>query len=221
MEGVEVNGKERIFSWFSEQVKTRNPKGNKPVVCVMDGDRGLWKMLGSCLVNVVCILDLFHVMERLWSAAHCFYPEDSEAAKAFVSDRLERILNGEVGRVIGGLRQMVTKQNLRGSRAKQFSAVIGYLERNRQFMHYHEYLANGYPIGSGVAEGACRHLVKDRMELTGMRWGLHGAQAILHLRAVYLNDDWEKFQTHRMKTECSRLYPYRNAVIRSKRRHAA
>ena len=97
MEGVEVNGKERIFSWFSEQVKPRNPKGNKPVVCVMDGDRGLWKMLGSCLVNVVCILDLFHVMERLWSAAHCFYPEGSEAEKAFVSDRLERILNGEVG----------------------------------------------------------------------------------------------------------------------------
>jgi hypothetical protein len=221
LEGVEVNGKERIFSWFSEQVETRNPKGDKPVVCVMDGDRALWKMLGSWLVNVVCILDLFHVMERLWTAAHCFHPEGSEAAKAFVSDRLERILNGEVGRVIGGMRQMGTKQHLRGSRAKQLSAVIGYLERNRQFMHYDEYLANGYPIGSGVAEGACRHLVKDRMELTGMRWRLPGAQAMLDLRAVYLNDDWDRFQAHRIKTECRRLYPYRTAVIRSKRRRAA
>lgn len=221
LQGVEVNGKQRIFSWFSEQVKTRNPKGDKPVVCVMDGDRGLWKMLSCFLVNVICILDLFHVMERLWSAAHCFHPEGSEAAKEFVSDRLERILNGEVGRVIGGLRQMRTKQQLRGSRAKQLSAVIGYLERNRRFMHYDQYLANGYPIGSGVAEGACRHLVKDRMELTGMRWRLPGAQAMLHLRAVYLNDDWDRFQAHRIKTECRRLYPYRTAVIRSKRRRAA
>ncbi len=221
LEGVEVNGKERIFSWFSEQVQTRNPQGAKPVVCVMDGDRGLWKMLSCFLVNVVCILDLFHVLERLWSAAHCFHPEGSEAAKAFVSARLERILNGEVGRVIGGLKQMGTKQQLRGSRLKQLSAVIGYLERNRRFMHYDEYLAQGYPIGSGVAEGACRHLVKDRMELTGMRWSLPGAQAMLDLRAVYLNDDWDRFHAHRIKTECRRLYPYRTAVIRSKRRRAA
>ena len=88
-------------------------------------------------------------------------------------------------------------------------------------MNDDECLAHGYPIGSGVAEGACRRLVKDRMQLTGMRWGLPGAQAMLHLRAVYLNDDWDRFQAHRIKTECRRLYPYRTAVIRTKRRRAA
>lgn len=220
IDGVEVNAKERIFSWFAEQVKLRNPKGHKPVVCVMDGERALWKMLLTLVSGVVCILDLFHVLERLWQAAHCFHPEGSDAAKEFVTERLLRLLRGEVGYVIGGLKQMATKQKLKGPRAKQLHAVIGYLERNRPFMKYDEYLAAGYPIGSGVAEGACRHLVKDRMELTGMRWGVPGAQAMLDLRAVYLNDEWEAFQQHRIQQERDRLYPYRSRV-RKKRRKVA
>ena len=81
-------------------------------------------------------------------------------------------------------------------------------------MRYDEYLAAGYPIGSGVAEGACRHLVKDRMELTGMRWRVPGAQAILDLRAVYLNGDWDDFQQHRIAQERHQLYPYRSQVLR-------
>jgi hypothetical protein len=75
-------------------------------------------------------------------------------------------------------------------------------------MHYDEYLAAGFPIGSGVAEGACRYLVKDRMERTGMRWRIPGAQAMLNLRAVYINGDWNAFQNHRIKEERRILYPY-------------
>lgn len=93
------------------------------------------------------------------------------------------------------------------------SAAIGYLARNRRFLHYDKYLAAGYPIGSGVAEGACRHLVKDRMELTGMRWCVPGAQAILDLRAVYVNGDWDRFQEHRVEQERRRLYPYRAQIL--------
>jgi hypothetical protein len=211
--GVEVNGKERIFRWLAEQVRLRNPDGSKPVVCVMDGERALWKMLARLIVGVVCILDIFHVLERLWQAAHCFHAEGSEEAKAFVTDRLRRLLRGQVGYVIGGLKQMATKQGLTGSRGRQLTAVIGYLERNRRFMRYDEYLAAGYPIGSGVAEGACRHLVKDRMELTGMRWRVPGAQAILDLRAVYVNGDWDAFQAHRAEQERARLYPYRPEIL--------
>ena len=88
IDGVEVNAKEQIFSWFSEQVKLRNPKGRKKVVCVMDGERALWKMLLASVSGVVCILDLFHVLERLWQAAHCFHAKGSDAAREFVSDRL-------------------------------------------------------------------------------------------------------------------------------------
>jgi hypothetical protein len=220
IDGVEVNAKDRIFSWFAEQVKVRNPKGRKKVVCVMDGERALWKKLLVLVPGIVCILDLFHVLERLWQAAHCFHPEGSDEAKAFVTDRLLRLLRGEVGYVIGGLKQMATKQALRGSRQQQLSAAIGYLQRNRRLMHYDEYLAAGYPIGSGVAEGACRHLVKDRMERTGMRWRVPGAQAMLNLRAVYINGDWDTFQNHRIKAERCRLYPYLPLVRREHRKIA-
>lgn len=212
IDGEEVNGKERIFSWFAEQVKARNPNEDKPVVCVMDGERALWKLLMKYLPQVVCILDLFHVLERLWQAAHCFHAEGSAAAQEFVTARLRRILLGEVGYVIGGLKQMATKHKLRGAQKRHLLTVVGYLQRNRGMMRYDEYLAAGYPIGSGVAEGACRHLVKDRLELTGMRWRTVGAQAMLDLRAVYLNDDWDAFQRRRVKQERRRLYPYLRIV---------
>jgi hypothetical protein len=220
IDGVEVNAKARIFSWFAEQMKARNRQGRKLTVCVMDGERALWSMLGALVPGVLCILDLFHVLEYLWQAAHCFHPENSPQAKAFVTDRLLRLLRGEVGYVIGGLKQMSTKQNLRGSRARQLSAVINYFHHHRRFMQYDLYLAAGLPIGSGVAEGACRHLVKDRMELTGMRWRTSGAQAMLQLRAVHINGDWDDFQAHWIKQESRRLYPYQSLVQRQRRKVA-
>jgi len=210
--GVEVNGKDRIFAWFQEQMKALNPQRKKPVVCVMDGERALWKKLLAYLTGVICILDIFHVLERIWQAAHCFHPEGSDEAREFVSQRLRRILQGDVGRVIGGLKQMAVKQNLRGAKLKQLQSAIGYLHNNRRFMHYDQYLSAGYPIGSGVAEGACRHLVKDRMERTGMRWVVPTAQAMLDLRAVHASDQWEIFQNYRIEAEGQKLYPYQQLV---------
>jgi hypothetical protein len=116
-----------------------------------------------------------------------------------------------VGRLIGGLRQMRTKQCLTGSKAQTLGSVIGYLDNNREHMHYDEYLAAGYPIGSGVAEGACRHVVKDRMERSGMRWTVEGAQAMLHLRTIYLNGDWDAFIDYRIQAEQTALYGKRAA----------
>jgi len=212
VDGAEIKGKERIFSWFAEQVSARNKEGAKPVVCVMDGDRSLWSTLMQFVVGVVCILDIYHVLERLWDAAYCFHPEGSDEAEVFVTDRLEGLLEGKVGYVIGGLKQMATKGKINKGTRKQLSKVIVYLENNRRLMKYDEYLANGYPIGSGVVEGACRHLVKDRMEGTGMRWRVVGAQSMLNLRAVFLNDDWDCFQRHRIETNCRKLYPYREII---------
>jgi hypothetical protein len=213
VDGEEVNAKDAIFKWFVEQIQARNGEGLREVVCVMDGERALWKMLMRYVPDAVCILDIFHALERLWDAAHCFCVEGSDAATAFVSERLERILEGGVGRVIGGLKQMLKKQKLRGSRKRRLERVIGYLENNRDLMRYDEYLEKGYPIGSGVVEGACRHLVKDRMELTGMRWRVSGAQSMLDLRAAYLNDDWDAFQEHRINENHERLYPNREAIL--------
>lgn len=212
--GEECNGKDRTIGWLVDQVKARQGVCHKPVVCVMDGERALWKTLERFLKCVICILDIFHVMERLWEAAHCFCDEGSREARALVTERLERILNGEVGYVVGGLRQMATKRSLKGAKRKRIDTVLTYLDNHRQFMKYDRYLAAGYPIGSGVAEGACRHLVKDRMELTGMRWCTHSAQAMLDLRAIFINGDWNEFQDFRIKQEQRRLYPYRRKAMR-------
>jgi hypothetical protein len=172
----------------------------------MDGERALWEAERAYFPEAVGVLDLYHVLERLWSAAHCFHKEGSDAAEEFVAGRLRDLLQGRVGYVIGGLRQRGTKHGLAGAKKKALAAVIGYLENNRHHMKYDEYLAAGYPIGSGVAEGACRHLVKDRLEQTGMRWTVAGAQAMLHVRALYLNDQWDDFVEYRIEQEQAALY---------------
>jgi hypothetical protein len=212
VEGEEIKGTEVIFPWFEQEITKRNPQGRHPVVCVMDGERKLWRILKSMFPSVVCILDLYHVLERLWAIAYCFYPESSKEAQTFVTTRLERLLEGNVGYVIGGIKQMGVKNKLNKNKREKLDAAITYLENNRRFMKYDEYLSAGYPIGSGVVEGACRHVVKDRMEQTGMHWRIPGAQSILHLRALYLNGDWETFQEYRIEQECQRLYPYKEPV---------
>jgi len=202
--GEESNGKDRLFAWVAEEVRARNPRNRKTVLFVMDGERSLWKQVQARFANAVGILDLYHVLERLWQAAHCFCPEGSRAAEQLVEHHLRMILEGRVGYVIGALKQKQTKHGLRRSRARTLQAVIGYLENNRRFMRYDEYLAAGYPIGSGVVEGACRHLVKDRMERTGMRWRVEGAQAMLDVRATYLNGHWDQFFTFRVRENAKR-----------------
>ena len=206
VEGQPLGAKDAIFCALFQDLNLRNAGHDRPVVCLMDGERALWEAQRVYFSEAVGILDLFHVMERLWTAAHCFHAEGSDAAKDFVADRLRGLLQGRVGHVIGGLRQRMTKHQLAGSRRKTMESVITYLENNREHMRYDEYLKAGYPIGGGVAEGACRHLVKDRLEQTGMRWTVSGAQAMLHLRATYLNDQWEDFIEDRIDREQARLY---------------
>jgi hypothetical protein len=206
LEGEEINGRDELFLRLSDELIERNHGGRKEMVCLLDGERALWKLFREHFPWAVGILDLFHVLEKLWLAAYCFHPEGSEEAEAFVTARLRQLLEGKVGYVIGGLRQMLTKHRLSGSKKQRLRSVIGYLEKNREQMRYDEYLAAGYPIGSGVAEGACRHVVKDRMEGTGMRWTLEGAQAMLDLRATYLNGDWDTFIAYRIESEQAQLY---------------
>lgn len=166
----------------------------------------MWDLYEEYCPWAVGILDLFHVLEKLWQAAYCFHAEGSAAAERFVTERLRLLLEGKVGYVIGGLRQMLSKQRLSVGKRKTILGVIGYYENHRDVMRYDAYLAAGYPIGSGVAEGACRHVVKDRLERTGMRWTLEGAQAMLDLRATYLNGDWETYIEFRIQKEQALLY---------------
>jgi hypothetical protein len=202
-------GKVALFLWLADEVIRRNPQGRKPVIFLSDGERALQDRQSEYLPeNTVCILDLFHVLERLWKVAWCFFEEGKEkrAAHQWVEVRLQRLLEGNVDAVIRGMRYQATQRGLKGQKRKTVRDAAAYFERNRDRMQYDVYLAAGYPIGSGVVEGACRHLVKDRMERTGMRWLPSGAQAMLDLRATYLNGEWDAFWNFHVAQEDERLY---------------
>jgi hypothetical protein len=202
-------GKVALFLWLADEVVRRDPTRAKPLIFLSDGERALHDRQGEYLPeDAICILDLFHVMERLWKAAWCFFDESTQKreAQGWVEKELRMLLEGKARYVVGGLRQMMTKRELKGAPRKTVREVTAYFQRNRARMKYDEYLASGYPIGSGVVEGACRHLVKDRLERTGMRWHPDGAQAMLNLRATYLNEEWDSFWSYHVEQEDDRLY---------------
>jgi hypothetical protein len=209
-EGQAPSGRERLFVEMAIACHERDRARRKTLVCLMDGETALWDVQREWLPRAVGILDLFHVLERLWQVAHVFHREGSSDALEFVTHHLRQLLEGKVGYVIGHFKRLQDQHALRGrvpsGWRRTLTSVIHYFENNRQHMRYDEYLAAGYPIGSGVAEGACRHLVKDRLEGTGMRWTLSGAQAMLHLRAIYLNGRWDEFVEYRIETEQDALY---------------
>ena len=207
-EGESLSGKTRVFVQQALDLHARDPDREKTVVCLLDGEKALRAEQHEWLPRAIGVLDIWHVLERVWLVAHCFHAEGSKNAATFVESRLRALLQGQVGYVIGYFRRLLTSSSKRLSAAQRRSinGAVTYFENNRPYMKYDEYLAAGYPIGSGVAEGACRHVVKDRLELTGMRWTVDGAQSLLHLRAIYLNDDWESFQDYYIEDEQDRLY---------------
>jgi hypothetical protein len=201
-----INAKDGLFARLEAESAARDPDHSRPVVCLLDGERALWEMQREHFAGAVGILDLFHVLERLWAVAHCPHAEGSDGARQYVEERLRDLLQGRVGYVLAGLRRRLNGGKLSGPKRTVVKSAVEYLANNKGHMRYDEYLAAGYPIGSGVAEGACRHLVKGRMEQTGMRWTVEGAQAMLHVRALYLNGQWEEFLEYRIEQEQTRLY---------------
>lgn len=203
--GSLTEGSEETVARLKKSVDQRLPKENE-LVCLLDGERSLWALVYAYFPAAFFVLDIFHVLEHLGKAALCFYDEGSPQAREFVTERLKMLLGGKAGRLIGGLKQMLTKQDLSGSKRHCLEQVIGYLERNRKHMRYEICLAKGYPIGSGVIEGACRNLINDRLELTGMSWTPQGAESVMRLRAVHINNHWDAFWKHRRRSERRRLY---------------
>jgi hypothetical protein len=205
IQGELSEGPQQLFSKLSTEIQSGNSEAHpKPVICLMDGQRSLWFRQREYLPQAIAILDIFHVIEYLWQAAYCHHPQGSLAAEKYVNKYLKRILQGKVDNVIRSLKQQ--QPTLQGNKVKELAKVISYLKTNRRHMKYDQYLAQGYPIGSGVIEGACRHVVKDRMELSGMRWEIEGAQSMLRLRTTYLNGNWDKLIEHRIQCEQKVLY---------------
>ena len=131
---------------------------------------------------------------------------------AFARKRLQLILNGCVSSVLKGLRRLGTSKGLMGDKLKSLNTICGYLEKHKLRMRYDEYLMAGYPIATGVIEGACRHLVKDRMERSGMRWTLEGARSMLNVRAVFQSDYWDAFCKQRISNQSASTHPNRRLI---------
>lgn len=205
-DGKVSRGAERIFQHLAADVNARDPQSEKPLICIMDGDRSLWKLKNQYLPEAIGIVDLFHVMEKLWAAAHCFHPDGSVAAEEFVTRYLTMLLEGKVDHVRGVFQRFLNQQNLTKIKQAALSGVIHYFRTNREGMRYHEYLASGYPVGSGVIEGACKHVIGDRFCGAGMRWEIEGAQALMNLRVTHLGGEWPDLIENRIQTEQAALY---------------
>jgi hypothetical protein len=202
-------GKDGFIAQVHAEMQRRDPRHRKTWIVVTDGERALQRRVAARLPGIQLVLDLLHVLEKLWAVSYVFHAEGSPEAREFVRERVLRILQGEVGQVVKGLRQMATKRQLKGQRRATVLGVAAYCYRNRSRMRYDLYLRKGYPIASGSVEGACKNLVKDRMERSGMRWTLPMAEAVLRLRAVYLSDHFDEYWRYHVDEDQKRLYPSR------------
>ena len=200
--------KQAVVEELLRDATTRDPKRQRPWVVVMDGALGLWALITSVLTGheYVGILDIVHVLEYLWDAGNALCGDGTEAAKRWVHAQLLKLLQGRVGRVIGGLKQTRSQRQLTAGQRKALTQAITYFENHRKWMHYDTYLEAGYPIGSGVVESTCGHTVKDRMEGSGRRWSIAGAESTLLLRSIVTSHDWEAYWESHMQQEHTKLY---------------
>ena len=191
----------------------RNQTQSRPNIVLIDGMPSLQKQIEKQIDNRIdycIILDIIHAAEYIWIAGNTLHGEKTKEGKQFVYKQLTKILKGEVGRVIGALKQIITKgeksEKLSKNKLDALKKVVRYLSNHRKIMRYDEYLKKGYPIGTGVVESACKQVVKQRMEGSGMRWSIKGAENMLMLRSIKTSGDWDNFYEFNVGKLKSKIY---------------
>lgn len=207
--------KSEVYDTIKADAERRDPEHKRPLAVLLDGAHGLLTLaiaaFSGVWSNVFFILDVIHVTEYLWDIANAVFGEKSPAGRLWVQEKLTEILKGRVGYVIGGLRQMLDtdkrKRKLKKSQRTPILAAITYFENHRDMMHYDQYLAAGLPVATSLVESTCG-LYKHRMEGSGKRWGIEGAEAILTLRSLKMShdNDLPDFVKFRARREKARLY---------------
>jgi len=214
-----VDDAAEVLASVFDEAQRRDPQHRRTWVALVDGNNHqidrIHAEAASRAVAISIVVDFIHVLEYLWAAAWCFFAEGDPAAEHWVRDRALAILDGNAKAVAAGLRRRATAAALTASKRKKADEAARYLLNKAPYLNYPAALAAGWPIATGVIEGACRHLVKDRMDITGARWGLHGAEAVLKLRAVRANNDFEPYWRYHLQRERQRLHDsrYANSVI--------
>ncbi|MCA1680445.1 MAG: ISKra4 family transposase [Actinobacteria bacterium] len=210
-----VENAAEVVSQIFDEAERRDPLHERTWVALVDGNNHQIDRIKAearsrgAPVTIVC--DFVHVLEYLWKAAWSFHAEGDPAAEAWVRRHASKVLDGAATRVAGSIRRAATRAGLDPTKRAGADACATYLTNKRAYLDYPTALKQGWPIATGVIEGACRHLVKDRMDLTGARWGLGGAEAILKLRALRTNDDFDDYWHYHLAREQQRLHLSRYA----------
>lgn len=215
---VEKSVEAVIDEVFQEGLR-RDPQRKKPWVVLVDGNVTQLGDMLACAehykVAPTVIIDIIHVVEYLWKAAWVFHAEGAPEAEQWVTERFLEVLRGRAVQVAGGIRRSATRRSLDSKSREAADICADYLLKYKAYLRYDQYLAAGLPIATGVIEGACRYLVKDRMDITGARWGLKGAEAVLRLRALRASGDFDEYWTFHQEQELRRnhLAAYPNATL--------
>lgn len=196
-----------------DEAERRDPAHQATWVALVDGNNHQIERIRAEAarrnLKVTTVIDFVHVIEYLWKAAWSFHPEGDPAAETWVHDKALAVLNGQASIVAASIRRKATRRRLDNDKRTNADRAADYLLNKKHYLDYPTALANGWPIATGVIEGACRHLVKDRMDITGARWGLHGAEAVLKLRALRSNGDLDTYWTFHLDHEHRRVHQTR------------
>jgi len=205
---VERKLEEVILMGF-EEARKRDPHHRMECVVLVDGDHKQLRAIEAAAKKydrkVRIIVDFIHLSEYIWKAAHALFgSKNTKEKEAWVLKRLERILEGHAGNVAAGVGRSAKRQGLTQKERAAVESCKRYILNHKKYMDYHKALQLGSPICTGVIEGACRYLVRDRMELTGCRWGLKGAEAMLKMRAIIVTGDFEEYWGYHLMKEKER-----------------
>ena len=206
-----LDGKDVAFERLVHVVRQRDGPHIRHRVALTDGDPALQDRMRQRLPEFTLVLDIVHVVGYVAEASVALLGDSFPYLRDFVACRLHEILTGDLDGAIGTFELLVPLNQPSKANQAIVATTLGYLRRNAPYMHYDQYLAYGWPIATGMAEGACGHLVKDRMERAGMHWRKPGAQAVLDLRSVRVHDDWDDYQRFRRQREHHRSYPSTHA----------
>jgi Uncharacterised protein family (UPF0236) len=204
-------GRKAAALWARAEATKRGfgPDTTKTVQIVLDGAKGLKHSLKPLFPKAIFTLDVCHVVEKLWALGHHFHQEGSEALKAWVEELKVLVYGGKARTLVKRLEKLLEQVPLHGpgtkGRRQALTKLIGYLKPRRTMMCYGSWIKQDLVIASGQVEGAVRYLVGERLDCSGMRWVQAKAEAVLHLRCIELNGDWEKFVPWFQRTTQTRL----------------
>lgn len=196
---------------FSEKLRNdavkRGLENYEKLVFVADGETCIWNLKEKYFPEFTGVLDIFHVMGYLWKCARSLRFKEHYERKHFVRRKTKLLLAGKFDKCIFELKKEMSDALASLEARSEIRKTIGYFGNHRNYMRYDDYLAEGLPIGSGVVESACKNLVRQRMEGSGMRWSKKGANAMLKIRSIKLNGDFSELMSVYQQEEQTRLYP--------------